>query len=88
MKTIIAYGFTCEEIEQLCLELDISVSYDMGIVSFGYDGEWDAGVHEIVLTAIKEKYHVHEDLTNFNWFVQDGDQYWDKPILLMPTGGR
>lgn len=88
MKTIIAYGFSYEEIGQLCLELGITVSYDMGIVNFGYNGKWNAGAHKIALTAIKEKYHIHEDLTNFNLFVQDGDQYWDMPILLIPTGGR
>lgn len=87
MRTIIAFGFDYDDIKNIALDLGYLINYDLGFVYFQdmitYEHEPEATAQ--VIKAVKEKYSIIEDLTGYNFCCETGEQYWTKPILLMPT---
>ena len=87
MKTIIAFGFDYDDINDIALDLGYYVAYDYGIIYFRnvFTLEREPEANTEVIKAVKEKYSIIEDLTGYNFCCEAGEQYWTKPILLMPV---
>lgn len=87
MKTIIAFGFDYDDINDIALDLGYYVAYDYGTLYFRnvFTLEREPEATAEVIKAVKEKYSIMEDLTGYNFCCETGEQYWAKPILLMPV---
>ena len=87
MKTIIAFSFDYDDIENIASNLGYDVVYDCGILYFRnistFEHEPEATTE--VIKTVKEKYSIMENLTEYNFCCEAGEQYWTKPILLMPV---
>ena len=87
MKTATVYFFSFGEMERLAKELNLRVDYNKGNVCFNdlnfanRDGRYNLKMKE----KVKEKYAIKEDLTDYAWCCEDGDQYWKQPVMLIPS---
>lgn len=86
MKTIITFGFDYNDINDIALDLGYYTAYDYGIIYFRNVLTLERMPEAVaeVIKAVKEKYSISEDLTDYGFYCETGEQDWTKPIMLMP----
>lgn len=86
MKVSQVYFFSYGEIEILTRELNLKVNYDNGKVLFNslYSDKKES--YDIKMKELVKKRHcIKEDLTDYAWYCESGDQYWKQPVMLIPS---